>query len=46
MTPLHALLRRFLPYPLDLIALGIVYGAVMVAVIFCAIRPSQAFIYL
>jgi len=45
-TPLHALLSRFLPHPLNLLALGIIYGVVIVAVLFCAIRPSQEFIYL
>ena len=46
MTPLHAFLLRYLPPPLALLVLGLCYGIVIIAVIFCVARPSQEFIYL
>ena len=46
MTPLHALLQRFLPPAAVAILLGLVYSLLVAAVIICMTWQSQAFIYL
>jgi hypothetical protein len=46
MTPLFKLVHRFLPAPLAVIAVGICYGIVAAATIYCLGRPPIPFIYL
>ena len=46
MTPLLALLCRWLPPRVAVLVLAVCYAAVLVLVIFCVTRPGQDFVYL